>query len=299
MIENHRKGAEHVYRLVSRMDKLIATILIGNTLVNTAIAAIGTILLSPILGAGEGLVLTTILITIVLVVFGELIPKILATGHPERVSFLVRYLVSFFIFIFSPVTDFLTQISSGVIRLFGGNPQHRAPLLSEEEMKMMIKIGKEEGYYGDHERKMLERIFYFDETEVRDVMTPIHRVIAVPLDIKEEELERVLLEEGHNRIPVYRGEKENVVGILYVRDLLYYFKEHLLIHLEDLISVPFFIFSNKKVAELLREFQARKVQIAIVRDPRTRQVIGLVTLEDLMEEIVGEIEEIDSSVQKE
>src|SRR6185436_2497769 len=132
----------------------------------------------------------------------------------------VRHLVSFFLFIFQPVTNLLTWISNGVIRLFGGNPHHRSPLVTEEEIKMMIQIGKEEGFYGDNERKMLERIFHFDEIEVREVMTPFDDITAVPVDISEDELERVLMEEGHNRIPVYEGSKDNIIGVLYVRDLL-------------------------------------------------------------------------------
>lgn len=299
LVEKNKRGARRVYGLVSRMDKLIATILVGNNLVNTAIAAIATYIFTQWFGAGGGLVLATVVITVILVIFGELTPKILATNHPEGVAFLVRHLISFFIFIFRPVTGLLTAISNGVIRLLGGNPHFRSPLVTEEEIKMMIQIGKEEGFYGDNERKMLERIFHFDEIEVRDVMTSVENMTAVPVDIDEAELERVLMEEGHNRIAVYRDTRVNVVGIIYVRDLLYLFKNSSLIHLNDLMSTPFFVPPHKKVAELLKEFQRRKIQIAIVQDVATKKTIGLVTLEDLIEEIVGEIEEVDSKFKEE
>lgn len=291
LVENKRQGAGRVYGLVSRMDKLIATILVGNTLVNTAAASIATIIFTHYLGEGNGLFAATIAITFLLVIFGELTPKILATNHPEGVSFLVRHVVSFLILIFGPITNFLTMISNGLIRLFGGNPHYRSPLVTEEEIKMMIRIGKEEGFYGDNERKMLERIFHFDEIEVRDVMTSLEKMTAIPVDIAEADLERVLLEEGHNRIPVYEGSREKIIGIIYVRDLLYLFKHGSLIRLGDLLNAPFFVDPNKKVAELLKEFQAKKIQIAIVRDPKSAKALGLVTLEDLFEEIVGEIEE--------
>ena len=192
---------------------------------------------------------------------------------------------------FRPIVYVLTAISNGLIRLLGGNPHHRSPLATEEEIKMMIDIGKEQGYYGDDERKMLERIFHFDEIEVRDVMTPLEKMTAVPVDVDEEELERVLLEEGHNRIPVYKDTKANIIGVLYVRDLLYLFKNSSLISLSDLLSAPYFVPPHQKVAELLKEFQRRKLQIAIVQDTKTLRATGLVTLEDLFEEIVGEIEE--------
>ncbi len=292
LMEQKKKGAKRLYGVVAKMDRVIATLLISNNLVNTAIAAISTVLLAHYFGEKNAMVYGTLIITIVLVVFAELAPKIFATNHPEKVAFFVRHLVSFFIFIFQPLTNMLTSISHGVIRLFGANPHHRSPLVTEEEIKMMITIGREEGFYGDNERKMLERIFHFDEIMVRDVMTPIEKVISVPLDINQEELERVLMEEGHNRIPVHDGNPENIVGILYVRDLLYLIRNSSLIQLRDLISAPYFVNSNKKVNELLKEFQAKKIQIAIVKDKISQKIIGLVTLEDLFEEIVGEIEEV-------
>ena len=296
MMEQKKRGAQLVYGLISRMDKLIATILVGNNLVNTGIAAIATYIFTKIFGAGTGLLISTLLITVLLVIFGELTPKIIATNHPEGVSFFSRHFIAFFIFIFGPMTNLLTWISNGIIKLFGGNPHYRSPLVTEEEIKMMIQIGKEEGFYGDNERKMLNRIFHFDEIEVRDVMTTMDRITAVSVDTREEELERLLLEEGHNRIPVYKDIKTNIVGIIYVRDILYLFKNSSLIQLQDLMSAPFFVGPHQRVSELLKEFQRKKMQIAIVCDPKTEKAIGLVTLEDLIEEIVGEIEEIDTKL---
>lgn len=295
-LEKKRPGAQRVYRLISRMDKLIASILVGNNLVNTAIAAIATAVLTQLFGPGRGLLYATLLITVVLVIFGDLIPKVLATNNPERVAFWGRHLISMLIWILSPLTNLLTAFSDFFIKLMGGNPHYRSPLVTEEEIKMMINIGKEEGFYGDHERKMLERIFHFDEIEVIDVMTPIEDMTAVALDSPSAEVERVMMEEGHNRIPVYKGDKTNIVGIIYVRDLLYLFKDSSLIQLHDLLSAPFFVTPKQKVAELLREFQKQKIQIAIVRDPKTQKALGLVTLEDCVEEIVGEIEEIDTTL---
>ncbi len=291
MMENKKRGARRVYGFISRMDKLIATLLVGNNLVNTAIAAVGTLIFTKLFGEGQGLLIATVVMTVLLVIFGELTPKTLATSHPEGVAFFVRHFVSFCIFIFSPITRFLTAVSNGIIRVLGGNPHHRSPLVTEEEIKMMIRIGREEGFYGENERKMLERIFHFDEIEVRDVMTPLEKVVSVPVGVAVDDLENMLMEEGHNRIPVYDGSRQNIIGILYVRDILYLFKNSTLINLRDVISAPYFVAQNLKVAELLKEFQRRKIQIAIVRDAGSEKAMGLVTLEDLIEEIIGEIEE--------
>src|SRR3989338_480708 len=121
MMEQKKRGAQRVYGLVSRMDRLIATILVGNNLVNTGIAAIATYIFTKIFGVGNGLLISTFLTTVVLVIFGELTPKIMATNHPEGMSFFSRHLISFFIFIFGPITNLLTWISNGIIKLFGGN----------------------------------------------------------------------------------------------------------------------------------------------------------------------------------
>ena len=293
LVEQNKRGAKRLYKIVSRMDRFIATILVGNNLVNTAIAAISTVLITRLFGEQNALIYGTIFITLFIVIFCELAPKTIATNHPESVAFFVRHLVSFLIVLFQPLANLMTFFSHAVIRLFGVNPHHRSPLVTEEEIKMMITIGREEGFYGDQERKMLERIFHFDEIFVRDVMTPLEKVTRVPLNIAQEELERVLMEEGHNRIPVYDGSGDHIVGILYVRDILYLIKNSSLIRLGDVISAPYFVPGNKKVNELLKEFQAKKIQIAIVRDEKTQKTIGLVTLEDLIEEIVGELEEVE------
>lgn len=295
LVEAKKRGAKRLYNIVSRMDKFIATILVGNNFVNTAIASISTLLIAEQFGEQNAMIYGTIFITLFIVILCELAPKTIATNHPEGTAFFVRHLVSALIFVFQPVTNMLTWASNGVIRFFGANPHHRSPLVTEEEIKMMITIGREEGFYGDQERRMIERIFHFDEVFVRDVMTPLEKVTSVPLDIAQDELERVLMEEGHNRVPVYDGKPENIVGILYVRDLLYLIKNSSLIQLRDLISAPYFVPGSKKVNELLKEFQARKVQIAIVRDEKTQKVSGLVTLEDLIEEIVGELEEAEGA----
>lgn len=298
MVENKKRGASRIYGLIQQMDKVIATVLVGNNIVNTVIASITTLVCTHIFGDGKGLIVGAFLASIVLIIFCELTPKIIATNHPEGVAFLFRHLVSFFIKVFRPITHLLTAISNGLIKFFGGNPHHRSPLVTEEEIKIMIQIGKEEGFYGDNERKMLERIFHFDEIEVRDVMTPLSRVTAVPIDIGQDELENALLEEGHNRIPVFKNSKDNVVGIIYVRDLLYLFKNNSLIKLEDLLSVPYFVSEKHKASELLKEFQKRKIQIGIVQNAQ-QKAVGIVTLEDLIEEIVGEIDEIDTRAKRE
>lgn len=289
--EKKARGSERVYGLVSHLDELITAILIGNNLVNTGIASISTVLFVTILGPKWGVLFSTIVVTTALIIFCETTPKIFATNHSEFVAFGMRHPASFLVRISLPLVGVSTWISRALIRLFGGTPRFRQPIVSEEEIKLMIRIGKEEGYYGDTERKMLEKIFHFDEVKIFDVMTPFDKMVSIDVEMSESVLADLLMEKGHNRIPVYEKDPQNIIGILYVRDLLYLIKNAELINIRDLLSTPYCVPPDKNANLLLREFQARKIQIAIVKS-KEGGVLGLVTLEDLIEEIVGEIEEI-------
>jgi putative hemolysin len=291
LIEKKKRGAEHVYRLVSHMDELITAILICNNLVNTAIATITAVMFVGILGPERGVLVSTLVATIVLLVVCETTPKIYATNHPELVTFAFRHPIQLLVSFFRPVVKISTMISNRIIKFGGGKPRSRTPLVTEEEIKLMIRVGKEEGYYADSERKMLERIFHFDEVEVMDVMTPFEKMVSIDVNICDDDLANLLMEEGHNRIPVFEGNPQNIIGILYVHDLLYLYRNNKLVKLRDLLSAPFEVSPTKKVSILMREFQNKKIKIAIVRAQNNR-VMGLVTLEDLIEEIVGEIEEV-------
>ena len=292
MRDKKMRGAEHVHRLTSRMEEVITTMLFCNNMVNTAIAAIGAVIFVQWLGPQWGVFFSTVVVTLFLLIFCETTPKIYATRHPEVVAFSIRHLVSFLIFTFRPVVMVSNKLSSFVIGLgSGGKPRKRAPIVTEEEIKLMIRLGKEEGYYTDTEIKMLERIFHFDEIDVFEVMTPIDKVVTIDIHFDVDALANTLMEKGHNRIPVYDKDPQNIVGILHVHDLLYLFKNQQLIHVQDPLSAPYFVPPDKKVNLLLKEFQAKKIQIAIVRS-KSGKVMGLVTLEDLIEEIVGEIEEV-------
>ncbi|MFT5208046.1 MAG: putative hemolysin [Candidatus Omnitrophota bacterium] len=291
MREQKKKGAEHIWRLVLRMEEVITTILVCNNLVNTAIAAIVAILFVDMFGPHWGILLSTVAVTLTLLIFCETTPKIYATHNSESVSFGFRHIISFLIVLFNPLVRICNRISAFLIRLCGVKPSKRAPLVTEEEIKLMIRIGKDEGYYGDDERKMLERIFQFDEIDVYDVMTSFDGMVSVDAGIDDDDLANILMEKGHNRIPVYKENKQNIIGILYVHDLLYLIKNNDLIKIQDLLSAPYYVPPDKKVSVLLKEFQTKKIQIALVR-AKTGKILGLVTLTDLLEEIVGEIEEV-------
>ena len=154
----------------------------------------------------------------------------------------------------------------------------------------MIELGKEEGFLSDQEGRMLHRIFEFGNIQVGDVMIPKEKIVSVDINTSPEELLNIFVEQGHARLPVYRGSLDNIIGIIYAHDLLYILRDKGLFLLEDLLHEADFVTASTPVNKLLMKFQTEKIQIAIVVNEH-KKLMGLVTLEDLMEEIVGEIEE--------
>ncbi|MFH1269886.1 MAG: hemolysin family protein [Candidatus Omnitrophota bacterium] len=290
MIAKGIKHAQSVHRLITKLDKFIAAILIGNDFVNIAISAIVTAIFVHIFGYHWGVVMATFISTFFVLIICEITPKILAIKHPEKIALFTAPVMEVFIKIFQPIILIFTSISSLILRIFRIKSTKRSPLITEEELRMMIEIGREEGVLSDEERKMLHRIFEFGDTKALDVMIPRDKIVAVNINSTAEDLLNIFVEEGHARLPVYENSVDNIIGIIYARDLLYVLRDKKLFLLHDLVHKPYYVPAALRVNELLKKFQIDKVQIAIVVDEH-KKAIGLVTLEDLLEEIVGEIEE--------
>ncbi|MFA5356834.1 MAG: hemolysin family protein [Candidatus Omnitrophota bacterium] len=290
MIAKGVKHAQNIHRLVTKLDKFIAAILIGNDFVNIAISAVVTAIFVHILGYHLGVIVSTFVSTAFVLIVCEITPKILATKHTEKVALFTAPAMEVFIKIFHPIILIFTTTSSLILKLFRVKSTKRSPLITEEELRMMIEIGKEEGVLSDEERKMLHRIFEFGDTKVEEVMVPEDKITAININSNAEEMLDVFVEEGHARLPVYENSPDNIVGIIYARDLLYVLRDKKLFVLHDLVHKPYYVPAALRVNELLKRFQIDRVQIAIVVNEH-KKAVGLVTLEDLLEEIVGEIEE--------
>ena len=290
MLQQKVKRAQSVGRLVAKLDKVIAAILIGNNLVNIAVSSIVTGIFVQVYGYRWGVVVSTFVTTLFLLIFCEVTPKILSAKHTEKVSLFTAPLMEVVLIILKPFIAFFIGISNFILKIFRVGPVKRSPLITVEELKTMIEMGQEEGVLTDEERKMFQRIFEFGDTKLTDVMVPKDKIVAVNININSDDLLNIFVEEGHARLPVYSGNKDNIVGIVYARDLLYILREKGLFLLPDLLHGACFVTGSMKVSEMLRKFQTEKMQIAIIVD-KNQLALGLVTLEDLLEEIVGEIEE--------
>jgi len=290
MVAKGVRRAKNIQQLVTKLDKFIAAILIGNNFVNVAMSAIITAIFVQAVGYNWGVVIATVASASFILIFCEITPKILATKHAEGIALFVSPFMEVLIRILHPVIRVFIGMSNFILGLLGVGLTKRSPLITEEELRTMIEIGKEEGVLSDEERKMLHRIFEFGDTKVSDVMVPREKMVAVNIQSSPEELLNIFAEEGHARLPIYEITIDNIAGIIYARDLLYILKDKGLFILPDLTHPAYFARGKMRVNELLREFQARKIQIAIVVDEHKR-TLGMVTLEDLIEEIVGELEE--------
>ncbi len=284
------KRSQSLHNLITKSDSFIAAILITNNFANIAMSAVITAICVYGLGYRWGVLIATFISGVLILILCEITPKMLAIKHSEKISLAVAPFWEMFIKMFHPGIKLFTNISNYILKILRMQPTKRSPLITEEELRLMIEVGKEEGVLSDEERKMLHRIFEFGDTRVKEVMMPKEKMAAVDINTTSDQLLNIFVEEGHARLPVFQGTIDNIVGIVYAHDLLYILRDKGLFMLPDLLRPPYFVKANAQVNEVLRIFQADKIQIAIVQDEQ-KKTLGLVTLEDLLEEIVGEIEE--------
>ena len=290
LMQRGSPAAKLVYQLLTRLDRLISTVLVGNNLVNVILTVLGTMACVSAFGLDRGPIIAAIAITVLLLVVGEITPKLFAAAHADRAALTLAWPLRWVIALMHPFVWCFGGVSQLLIRLLGGQRLPRSPLVTEEELKVMIEMGREAGVLAEGELRMLHRIFEFSDSVVREVMVPREDIAAIDLSAKPAQLLDVLIEEGHSRIPVYEGSLDHVVGVIYARDLLVLVRHGGLFVLADLIRPVAFVPDTMRLAELLSQFQRQNAQIAIAQNAE-QATVGLVTVEDLLEEIVGEIQE--------
>ena len=290
LIEQGDRRAQRVFGLLTQLDHVIGTLLVANNMVTVAICTIASWICVSLLGSEQGLAIATVVTTAALLLMGEVTPKMFAATHAETVAFAMAGPLKLLMTLLHPVAVFFTWAGRWLLRLLRIPTRRRSPLVTEEEIKVMIQMGREAGVLAEGELRMLHRIFEFSDSVVREVMVSRDRITGVDLAAKPEALLDVLIEEGHSRIPVYRGSLDQIEGVIYARDLLAMVRHGEVFVLSDLVRPVVFVPETKRIAELLSEFQREQMQIAIVQDGHGK-TIGLVTIEDLLEEIVGEIHE--------
>ncbi|NBI07011.1 hemolysin family protein [Senegalia massiliensis] len=290
--ESDQKKALLLERIKKQINIMLSTILIGNNLVNILATAILTEVTVEIFQGSSSTLVSTGIMTILILIFGEITPKTYAAQNPEKISVLIARPLILLSLIFKPILIVLNFITGFFIKLMGGDINNTGPFVTEEEIRSLVDVGEEEGVVKLQEKEMIENIFEIDHIDVGDVMVPRIDIIAVSEDDSMEVALEKITKYGHSRIPVYKESIDDIVGILYAKDVLPFigFKDVNLneTKIVDIMRNAYYVPETKKVNKLLRELQYHKVHMAIVLD-EYGGTEGLVTIEDILEEIVGDI----------
>ncbi len=283
-----KKGAKLLDKIISRPDSLIGTILLGNNLVNVASSAIATSLAIYFFGPELGILYSTLIMTLVLLIFAEVTPKTYSAYHSEGVAFLVARPLALLMTLLKPLVLTVTFFTSGLLKIMGLKKEMGGDILTEDELKTMILLGEEAGHFGKKKTQMLQGILELRDISVKEVMVPRRDVFAIDMGTPLDEIKEAIIDSPYSRIPVYRGEIDKIEGVLYAKDFLKALAMGREFKLEDLVGAPYFVPETKKIQAQLADFQRNHVHLAIILD-EFGGTEGIVTMEDLLEEIVGEI----------
>lgn len=292
--ENGSKRAKTALTITENYDKALTTILIGNNIVNIGCSSIATVLCLNLFG-DMGAAISTGAVTILVLTFGEILPKCIAKEHADSYCLHTAQVLRVLITIFSPIVFLFIKLKSFVLNRMRKND--KTPSVTEDELKFIIESIEEEGVLEEQERELVQSALDFDEKTVQEVLTPRVDITAVDIEDDTKDVAKLILSERFSRIPVYKDNIDNIVGILHTRDFL-----EAMIHGEKpeiakLIQPAYFIYKKKKLSTVLTDFKRKKLHMAIVSD-EYGGTVGIVTMEDLLEEIVGEIWDEDEEVEQ-
>lgn len=285
--------------LLSRPRQLIISILIGNEMVNLTASALAASIVISLLGDTKK-AWAVVIMTPILIIVGEITPKVIAVKNSLRVSILVALPIKWFIKLIGPLRWFFKGISEAIINLFEDQVITRSNIIKEDVVRNLADAGEIEGVLEPTERELIHKVFDFGDTPVCQMMTPRPDIFSLSLDLSSEEVLDQIRQNRRSRIPIYKDSSDNIVGILYAKDLLssHQFRQgNGEIYWQDLLREPYFIPWSKKGLNLFKDFQKKKIHMAIVVD-EYGGIAGLVTMEDLLEELFGEIEEEPESKRK-
>jgi len=281
-----RPGADKLANLLDNPDRLLSGILVGNNLVNIAASVIATGLFVSYFGE-QGELLTILILTPILLIFAEVCPKTYAAQYPEKTSFFVLRPILLILWLFSPVVHLVAWVSRLMTGFFRSKVIEGLSV-SEDEIRAMIEVGEESGVVAAEQRRMLHGIFDLSETRVRDVMIPRTEVIGFEVTASFESVLETVRRERHSRFPVFRDNLDHIVGVVHSKEILDFIGRTEEFALLDICRKPHFVPESKRVAVLLQSFRQMREHMAVVVD-EYGGVEGIVTLEDVVEEIVGEI----------
>ena len=288
LADDGNKSAKKAMNICDNFDKALTAILVGNNVVNISSSSIATVLFTEKFGKGS-VGLATVVMTVLVLIFGEILPKSLAKENSERFSILMAAPLSAFMFIITPITAIFMGIKSGVSKLVGN--KNSEPSVTEEELKYIIDEIQDEGVLEEQERDLVKSALEFDETVVDEIIT--HRVDVIAVDVNEdiETVKKTFINEEYSRLPVYEGSIDHIIGFVSQKD---FFKKYLTkkddetFLLRDIMQEIHYVPHLMKISDIMKQMQKDKVHMAVVLD-QYGGTLGIVTLEDILEQLVGEI----------
>ena len=290
LAEEGNKKAKLVESLLDNQDRLLSAILVGNNLVNIGASSLTTATIMAIFGDGaQTVAIATGVVTLCILIFGEITPKSLATQNADKLVFALAPFIRFVCIITKPVVFVLNIITGFIIKLLGGNQEH-GPSLTEEELKTIVTVGHEEGVLEKEEKEMIHNVFEFGETEIKEIMTPRIHVESLPDDCTYDELMNVYHDAQYSRYPIHDESFDEIIGVLNMKDLLFIDidKEHF--DVKKYMRETFVVYEFNQVNDVFASMRKKHATLAIVLD-ESGVMSGIVTFEDIVEEIVGEIDD--------
>ncbi len=288
--EDGVKGAKLVSSLIEDSNRLLTSILIGNNIVNIAATSIATSLFTAMLGA-QGVAVATGIMTVLVLIFGEITPKTISASKPESVALFVSKPIKFIVTIFTPVVWVFNIITKVIFKILGIDDNRVKPFITEEELKTMVNVSHEEGLLEIEEREIINNVFEFGDMQAKEAMVQRLDIVAIDQQDSYDEIIELFKNEKLSRMPVYEESIDDIVGILNIKDIIFLSDEEIeSFDIKNYVREPFYTYEFKKITQLLEEMKKDKSQMAIVVD-EYGATAGLITIEDLVEVIVGDIED--------
>ena len=285
LADDGNKRARTVLKITDNSGKMLSAILIGNNIVNVAAASLTTSLAYTL--GGSMVALANILITILILLFGEITPKTMATIHADKISLIYAGIINFFMKLMTPAIFIINGLSNIVLFLLRVDPNDRKRAMTETELRTIVDVSHEDGVIEEEEKEMIYNVFDLGDAKAKDVMVPRVHVTFADVNSTYAELIEIFREDKFTRLPIYEETTDNVIGTINMKDLLLY-KNTEDFHIRDILREAYFTYEYKAISELLVEMRQASFNIAIVLD-EYGETSGLITLEDILEEIVGEI----------
>lgn len=283
--EKGSKKAKNALKVTKQYDKALTSILIGNNIVNIGCSSVATVLCISLFG-DIGAAISTVAVTILVLIFGEVIPKCIAKEKPEEFCLATAKILLMFMTVLTPIVFFFVALKTLALKIFtkGGTK----PSVTEDELKVLIGTSQQEGVLEQQERELVQSALEFDEKTVQEILTPRVDVTAIDVNDTNDKITKIIIDERYSRIPVYKDDIDNIIGVLHTRDYLEELVNGKTPDIKRLIKPAYFIYKTKVLSSVLAEFKKQKLHIAVVTDDYGG-TLGIVTMEDLLEEIVGDI----------